>query len=138
MSEDLITNAFTDNINLNYIRRNQIVLNALLSLSTLYCLLDILNWYFILQSTNAIIDGDFLFLYTLRIRPVISVLVLFANLCSFFLTSKANDLIALSIIEENAVLFNDGYKYHFWANLLFLFATCIAVISITVRVVLRY
>ena len=138
MSEDLITNAFTENVNLTLIRRNQIIVKALLSLCTLYCLLDILNWYFILKTSDNTYAGDFLYLYTLRIRPTVSVLILMANLCSFYFMAKANDLVAASIHQENAAQFNEGYRFYFRANMLFLCSSCVAIISVTVRIVIRY
>jgi len=138
MSEDLITNPFIENINLTLIRRNQIIVKALLSLCSLYCMLDIVNWYFIIHSTEENFVGEFLYLYTLRIRPTVSVLILLANLCSFFFNSRANDLVAMAIYKEDPELFNEGYRFYFRANLFFLFSFCIAVISVTVRIVLRY
>ncbi len=138
MSEDLITNAFTENINLTLIRRNQIIVKALLSLCSLYCLLDILNWYFILKTSDASFEGDFLYLYTLRIRPTVSVLLLLTNLCSFYFISKAHDLLAAAIHEENATKFNEGFRFYFRANMLFLCSFCVAIISVTIRIVIRY
>jgi hypothetical protein len=138
MNEDLITNPFTENINLTLIKRNQIVVKALLSLCTLYCLLDMLNWYFILKTTDTTIVGDFFYFYTLRIRPIVSLLLLLANLCSFYFMSKANELIATGIHKENAELFNDGYRYYFRANMLFLISFCVSIISVAIRIVIRY
>jgi hypothetical protein len=138
MNEDLITNPFTENINLTLIKRNQIVVKALLSLCTLYCLLDMLNWYFILKTTDTTIVGDFYYFYTLRIRPTVSLLLLLANLCSYYFMSKANELIAAGIYKENAELFNDGYRYYFRANMLFLISFCFSIISIAIRIVIRY
>lgn len=138
MSEDLITNPFIENINLTLIRRNQIIVKALLSICSLYCMLDIVNWFFILRSTEENFAGEFLYTYTLRIRPTISVIVLLTNLCSFFFNSRGNDLIAMAIHKENPELFNDGYRFFFRANVFFLFSFCIAAISVAIRIVLRY
>ncbi len=138
MSEDLITNPFITNINLTLIRRNQVIVKALLSLCSLYCMLDIVNWYFIINTTDENFAGQFLYTYTLRIRPTVAIVILLTNLCSFFFSSKANDLVAMAIYKENAELFNEGYRFYFRANLFFLFSFCIAVISVAIRIVLRY
>ena len=138
MPQDLISNQFTENINLTLIRRNQVIVKALLSLCSLYCLLDMLNWYFILQTTEDAIGNEFVYIYTLRIRPTVALVILLMNLASFFFISRGNNLVALSVQKEDAELFNDGYRHYFRANMLFLFSFCMGIISVTIRIVLRY
>lgn len=133
MSEDLISNNFTDNVNRSIVERIIPLVGASLILLGIYEVCNIIDWYLVLSKAEFLkVTPRIIFLY--RIHPVISFVISVISIVCYALNFKANKLINLSFEKQDADFFNKGYSLFYQAVTYSIISWIIAIISIAIRI----
>jgi hypothetical protein len=137
MSEDLISNNFVDNINRTVIKKTLWFSKAVLSLTIIYAIADLLNWYnpFVLSMKMDNLSNTEYFNY--RILPVVDIILLSSSIISWSYCVKANKFINLSFEKNDADLFNKAYQYFYRSSKLIFTVTFLAIAGLTTRLFLK-
>ncbi len=137
MNEDLISNNFVDNTNKVTVKKTFVLTRAVLYLSMVYAMVDLLNWYVaITSSLKYELRSDAVF-YTFRIQPLVAVIILSCSIISASYIVKGNKMIDLAFDNSDADFFNSGYTYFYKAARISMIAVCIAIISVGTRLLLK-
>ena len=137
MSEDLISNNFVDNINRTIIKRTIRVSKAVLILTILYAIAELVVWYTLIARSINFTDLSRADFYDLRITPVIAVLLLTSSIISWLYCVKANKLTYLSFENNDADLFNKAYLFFYRSARLIFASFALATLSVSIRILLN-
>ena len=129
MNEDLISNDFVDNVDRAIVKRNVILSKIALSLSILYILVRLFDWYIIFKELDiSLIKGASL-IFAYKIMPIIDFVILIFNIYGYLLILKAYKSINVSLDKSEAFLLNLGFKYFYRANIIVIFSFSISIIA---------
>ncbi len=137
MSEDLISNDFTVNINKQIIRRNIKLQLTILILFSTYIVLDFTEWYPAISKASSLPQTT-LNLYNYKIRPIIALMLLPLNIIIWFFYLKGHKLILQSFEKDDAGFFNKGYSFLFKVSILNATGYSVFILSSIIRLVLKY
>lgn len=137
MSEDLISNNFSDTVNKNTIQHNIRLLWIVLVLFSVYIIFEIIEWTLFLSSMKDAKSSAFT-LYNYKIMPVIVAANFVIGILIWFFYIKAHRLILLSFQKDNADIFNKGYSLLNRASTLNIIGYTLIIVSIILRFILKY
>jgi hypothetical protein len=137
LSEDLISNDFTGNINKQIIRCNIKLQLIILILFSTYIVLGFAEWYPAISKANSLPQTTLNF-YNYKIRPVIALILLPLNITIWFFYLKGHKLILQSFEKDDAGFFNKGYSLLFKVSILNVIGYLVFVLSSIIRLVLKY
>ncbi len=137
MSEDLISNNFVDNVNRIVIKKTFNFSKAVLTLTIVYSILELTNWYIAISDTIGKIISSYSVFFNYRIIPVIAVILLSMGIVSWGYCVKANKLIELSFQKNDANLFNKGYELFYKSARLIFASFSLAIVSVVIRLLLN-
>ena len=129
MSEDLISNNFIDNVDRAIVKRNVILSKIALSLSILYVLVRLFDWYIIFKELDiSLIKGASL-IFAYKIMPIIDFVIFIFNIYGYLLILKAYKSINVSLDKSEASLLTLGFKYFYRTNTIVIFSFSISIIA---------
>jgi hypothetical protein len=137
MSEDLIEDDFIDKINMPLIKRNIILIKALLFFGLIYTIVMCVDWYLIFSSIPYQSLNPSLVLFY-KIYPFLMSLLIIAGLYGMFLTLKANQLILNAFENADATQFNAGFLFFSKATLYSIATTSVSIVLLVLRFFLKY
>lgn len=129
MNEDLISNAFVDNLNRAIVKRNVILSKIALLLSIVYAVSHLFGWYLLLKKTDWELIEDAKMIFTFIITPVIDLIMLSLSIYGYFLILKAYRYINASCDRSDPVLMSKGFSYFYKANILSIILISISIIA---------
>jgi hypothetical protein len=109
MNEDLLSAAFSNNIDKKLIQRYISMLFVVIILFSVFTLLNFTDWYLTIKKV-APIRETLLTKFHYKIQPVLVVIEAAIAAIALINYLKAQKLILLSFENENAELFNKGYR----------------------------
>jgi hypothetical protein len=136
MIEDLISNNFVDNVDKSIIRKVILVVKILISLSIVYTILELVEWYPYL-SKNISANFNFSDFYNYRIVPWILLLNIMLNIISLFFYLKGNKLMYSSLQHNDPDLLNEGFRNCYISGLLTSIDFAVGIITILFRFILK-
>lgn len=138
MNEDLISNAFADNVNKNMIKRNIRLLLVIIILFSIYTLFNCAEYYTFIINTPAPLHQTILTFYTLKIRPWIYAISIIIGFIVWGNYIKGHKLILLSFENDNVNLFNKGYAFLNKAGIANIIGFVMLILSASARYFLKY
>jgi hypothetical protein len=137
MNENMLSNNFTENINVNMIKRNIQLLRTVMLLFCSYTVLNFIDWYVVISQANPVRHTAYA-LYLYKIRPII--VVIDAAIIYFIWSNyiQGHKLILLSFENDNPDFFNKGYSLLCRAVTLNIAGYILIILSLTFRFILKY
>ncbi|MFN8252622.1 MAG: hypothetical protein U0V75_12155 [Ferruginibacter sp.] len=137
MSNDLLAGDFIAGVNRKLIKKILVLTKAVLSLSVVYALIEIANWYLALEKifANPLETNRQIFYF--RIQPLVFILLFGLNIFAFSLNVKSLDQIDESIEHNDPDIFNEGFSLGYKAVRLMLISVCIAIATALTSLLLK-
>lgn len=135
MNEDLISNAFVDNLNRTVVKRNVSLSKVALVLSAVYTLSHFFGWFLILKKTNWEHIEGYKKVFTFIISPAIDLVMFTLSIYGYFLVLSAYRSINAACDRSDPDLMSKGFAYFYKANIL---SVILISISIIVSVILQF
>ena len=124
---DLLTNNFTEEINIQLIRKNLRLQKLALGGVALSITLSSVYWIKVYLQQE--VDDASQLAWFFKIYPAISILVNALSLINYLLVVKSHTLINTSLEKRDAVLFNQGYSYFYRSGVLSIIILIISILS---------
>ncbi len=137
MSKDLLSGNFTEGIDRKLIKKILVLAKAVMSLSIIYTVIELFNWYTVIERTVGLNLQTALLFFTYRIYPFVLLVLFVLNIFAYSFNVKSMSLIDESVEENDADLFNQGFTLGFRAFKLSLISVCIAIASALTRLILK-
>ncbi len=135
--KDLLSGDFTENVNLIILKRIRILSKAVLILSLIYSVVEIINWGIIVNNSVNNLPLTFKAFYLYRILPLIFLAVITINIFGYTFNVKAASLIVKAFEHKDAEIFNNGFSLVYKTAILAITSFCIAIISAIIRLFLN-
>lgn len=118
MNEDLISNAFVDNLDRSIVKKNVVLAKISLTLSTVYWAWHFFAWYLILKKTDSDLIQGAKLTFNFIVMPVIDLVMLSIGIYGYILILKAYRSINSACDRSDPVLMSKGFAYFYKANIL--------------------
>lgn len=128
MNEDLISNAFVDNLDRSIVKRNVVLSKVALLLSTVYAVSHLFIWYSIFKKIDWELITGAKMIYTFFITPIIDLVIFSISIYGYFLILKAYKSINSSCNKADPSLMSKGFAYFYKANILSVILISISII----------
>lgn len=137
MNGDLIANNFTANVDGKLIRKILLFTKLILALSILYAVIELYNWYIVLQSTSGREFGRRIDIYNYRVYSAVMFVLLAAGIIGHVFNVRAFRFISNALEDNDAGLFNKGCAYTYTVARLAAASFGIAILNAIIRLLLK-
>ena len=128
MTEDLIKDNFCIEVDKNLITKNIRLIKIVLAVVSLYLIMGAYLWIKILITQPVFMKIEGLKLFEYLLTPIVLFATVLINLIAIIYCLKGNRLIQLSFAQNDAGLFNKGYKQYYRSGILGLIIISISLI----------
>lgn len=137
MNHDLISGDFIAGVNRKLIKKILVLTRAVLSLSVVYALIEIANWYVALEKTFGTVLESPAQIFFFRVQPLLFILLFGLNVFAYSLNVKSLDHIDDAVEQNDAALFNEGFAFGYKSVRLMLLSVCIAIGAALISLLLK-
>jgi len=110
MEKDILSTFITNEITLSIVTKLYRWALVLLLISSIYWILDLMNWYTLLKKTPDSIKNNAKNFVSYKLRPVISVIGMALSVIGHILNYKGYGHVLSGIKSSDSLLLNKGFK----------------------------
>jgi hypothetical protein len=136
MSEDLITHSFTEAVDKGTIKKIISIIRIILLLCIVYSFLDVWQWYTYLSTVSSV-NNKFKDFYKFAIFPAIAIIKLAERIVSLILNLNGTKLLYASFVNDEVMLFNQGYKLLYKSAVLTVVTFAMGIAAWIIRIILK-